>query len=99
NFQWCPKFNNLSALKLGERCLPAGFYAPKVFLQNCPNLVKLTLKPEKVHATIIGELEEGPFTCQHVQMLEVVCSEGDRNVVEKLLVLGGITSGQVCFRH
>jgi hypothetical protein len=47
---WCPKFNNLTKLTLGEWCLHANFYALIVFLQNSPNLVKLTLKFVQVHA-------------------------------------------------
>ena len=130
---WCPKFNNLTALTLGERCLAEDYYALKVFLQNCPNLVKLTLKLKEVHAsvhmfihpltkvlcmfqegkicmfvvvqcnytseTIIAELEEGSFACQHIEMLEIVYLKGDPKVLEKLLVEGGITLGQVRFRQ
>ncbi|CAN6288596.1 unnamed protein product [Urochloa humidicola] len=102
NFKWCPKFNNLTALTLGEWHLPEDYYVLKVFLQNCPNLVKLTLEPKTCNytsGTIVAELEEGSNTCQHIEMLEIVCSEGDPNVVEKLLVEGGITFGEVRFRQ
>jgi hypothetical protein len=52
SLQWCPKFNNLTALTLGEWCLAEDYYALKVFLRNCPNLVKLTLKLKQVHASL-----------------------------------------------
>jgi len=99
---WCPKFNNLTALTLGKRCLAEVYYALKVFLQNCPNLVKLTLKLKECNytsETIIAELEEGSFACQHIEMLEIVYLKGDPKVLEKLLVEGGITLGQVRFRQ
>ncbi|CAL4915901.1 unnamed protein product [Urochloa decumbens] len=104
NSKWCPKFNNLTALTLGEWRLSEDYYSLKVFLQNCPNLVKLTLKPKKCYYTSetnIAELEEGSFTCRHIEMLEIVCSEGgpNPNVLEKLLVKGGITFGRVRFRQ
>lgn len=51
NSQWCPKFNNLTALTLGAWCLSAD-YVLKVFLQNCPNLLRLTVKPEQVHVSL-----------------------------------------------
>ncbi|CAL4940963.1 unnamed protein product [Urochloa decumbens] len=62
NSKWCPKFNSLTALTLGEWRLSEDYYSLKVFLQNCPNLVKLTLKPKKCYYTSetnIAELEEG----------------------------------------
>nr|CAB3495087.1 unnamed protein product [Digitaria exilis] len=102
NSQWCPKFNNLTALTLGDWCLSAD-YVLIVFLQNCPNLVKLTVKTEKCNTSqaIISKLKgkEGSLTCQNMEMLEIVCSEGDRNVLEKLLVQGDITSWNVCVRR
>jgi len=52
NFQWCPKFNNLTTLSLREWCLCAVFNALIVFLQNSPNLMELILKFRKVHASL-----------------------------------------------
>ncbi|KAF8727642.1 hypothetical protein HU200_018870 [Digitaria exilis] len=93
NSQWCPKFNNLTALTLGGWCLSAD-YVLKIFLQNCPNLVKLNVKLEKCNytsQTIISKLKgkEGSATCENMEILEIECSEGDRKVLEKLLVEGG----------
>ncbi|KAF8689281.1 hypothetical protein HU200_042075 [Digitaria exilis] len=99
NSQWCPKFNNLTALTLGDCCLSAD-YVLEIFLQNCPNLVKLTVKPKKCNytsQTIISKLKgkEGSLTSQNIEILEIECSEGDRNVLEKLLMESGITSWNV----
>ncbi|OEL30195.1 hypothetical protein BAE44_0008786, partial [Dichanthelium oligosanthes] len=49
SLQWCPKFNNLLLLTLGEWCLLADFYALIVILQNSPNLYTLTLNRKRVH--------------------------------------------------
>jgi hypothetical protein len=44
NLQWWPKFNNLTTLTLGNRCLYGDFYPLIFFLQNSPNLEQLTLE-------------------------------------------------------
>uniref|UniRef100_A0A0D9XHH4 F-box domain-containing protein n=1 Tax=Leersia perrieri TaxID=77586 RepID=A0A0D9XHH4_9ORYZ len=41
--------------------------------KNSPNLEKLTLEPSK---GIIGELEERPFKCEHLKIVEVICPKG-----------------------
>lgn len=52
NLQWCPKFNNLKLLTLGTWCLDANFYGLIVFLQNSPNLEKLTLELKEVRDSL-----------------------------------------------
>ncbi|RLN19148.1 hypothetical protein C2845_PM02G18250 [Panicum miliaceum] len=101
SWQWCSKFNNLTALTLGEWCLAEDYYALKVFLRNRPNLVKLTLKLKQCNytsETIIAGLKEGSFACQHIEVLEIVYSKGDPKVLEKLLVEGGSTASMASFR-
>ncbi|XP_062201087.1 putative F-box/FBD/LRR-repeat protein At1g78760 isoform X2 [Phragmites australis] len=103
NSHWCPKFNNLTILTLGDWCLCADFYALIVFLQNSPNLVKLTLEFELSPDTgkkFIGELEERSFTCDHLKIVEIVCSEDleDDPVVKNLenfLLGSGISPDQI----
>ncbi|CAL4915902.1 unnamed protein product [Urochloa decumbens] len=103
DFHWCPKFNNLTILTLGEWCLCADFYALVVFLQNSPNLMKLILKVRKkpdTHEMFIGELEERYFTCEHLKIVEIVRPgnlEHDHmlNDLEKFLVGNGIRSDQI----
>ncbi|PAN48095.1 hypothetical protein PAHAL_9G358500 [Panicum hallii] len=103
NFQWCPKFNNLTTLTLGEWCLCADFYALIVFLQNSPNLMKLILEIRKnpeTHEKFIGELEERYFTCEHLKIVEIICPENWEddpmlNDLVKFLVGNGISSDHI----
>ncbi|XP_052133997.1 uncharacterized protein LOC127752628 [Oryza glaberrima] len=98
NLQLYPKFNNLVSLTLGQWCLDANFYGLVVFLQNAPKLEKLTLELEKnTPERIIGKLEDRSFTCEHLTLVEVVCSEGDPLVkdVVNFFVNSGLTSAQV----
>ncbi|XP_062201973.1 FBD-associated F-box protein At1g66310-like [Phragmites australis] len=104
NLQWCPTFNNLKFLTLGEWCLHADFYALIVFLQNSPNLVNLTLnlkKPIDVPGRFRGELRERSFTCEQLKIVKIICSERNPVVdsLEKFLVASGITSGQIRISH
>ncbi|CAN6288595.1 unnamed protein product [Urochloa humidicola] len=103
-FHWCPKFNNLTILTLGEWCLCVDFYALMVFLQNSPNLMRLILKirknPEDTHGMFIGELEERYFTCEHLKIVEIVRPEDLEddpmvNDLKKFLVGNGIRSDQI----
>ncbi|TVU31454.1 hypothetical protein EJB05_23138, partial [Eragrostis curvula] len=103
NVQWCPKFNNLTILRLGELCLYGDFYALIVFLQNSPNLVKLTLKLRKRPGTdtaFRGDLKERSFTCEHLRIVKIICSEESKagamfNNLQNLLTENGITPGQI----
>ncbi|CAL4940958.1 unnamed protein product [Urochloa decumbens] len=103
NFHWCPKFNNLTILTLGEWCLCADFYALTVFLQNSPNLMKLILNIRENPGTcekFIGQLEETYFTCEHLKLVEIVCPEDWEddpmlNDLEDFLVGNGIRSDQI----
>lgn len=103
NYGWCPKFCNLINLTLGECCLDPDLYALIVFLQNSPRLEKLTLKLAQhlqnldTSARIIGELEERSFTCEQLEIVEIICSEDDTllNSVEDFLRDSGITSDQI----
>ncbi|RCV43506.1 hypothetical protein SETIT_9G299300v2 [Setaria italica] len=96
---WCPKFNNLTILTLGDWCLCANFYALIVFLHNSPNLMKLILKIRKnpdTHEKFIGELEERYFSCEHLKVVEIFCPEDWEddpmcNDLEKILVGNGIS--------
>ncbi|XP_062205222.1 LOW QUALITY PROTEIN: F-box/FBD/LRR-repeat protein At1g16930-like [Phragmites australis] len=105
NFQWCPKFNNLTILTLGKWCLCADLYALIVFLQNSPNLLKLTLElrgSPDTYKKFIGELQER--SCDQLKIVEIVCSEDWENdpvlnSLEKLLLENGITSGQINIIH
>ncbi|KAL6641561.1 hypothetical protein ACP70R_019742 [Stipagrostis hirtigluma subsp. patula] len=107
DMQWCPKFNNLTILTLGEWCVYADFYGLTVFLQNSPNLVKLSLELEQGRISdhtspgFTGELEERSFTCEHLRIVEIACSKGDpvRSSLEKFLHENGISSDRVNIVH
>lgn len=76
NFQWCPRFSKLVDLTLNRSCVHAEFYALIVFLQNSPNVKKLTLKLNQGYASAItGELEDRSFTCEQLQIVKIKCSE------------------------
>ncbi|KAG2657350.1 hypothetical protein PVAP13_1KG251777, partial [Panicum virgatum] len=75
---WCPKFNNLTTLKLGRWCLDEDFYPLTVFLQNSPNLKHHTLSFKgtgRELQNIVGELEERFFSCDHLHSVDFVCSK------------------------
>jgi hypothetical protein len=48
NIRWCPTFSNLINLTVDTSCVRADFYVLIVFLQNSPNVKKLTLKLNQV---------------------------------------------------
>lgn len=104
NLQLCLKFNNLVNLTLGRWCLDANFYALILFMQNTPRLEKLTLKLKPFRyqqPRIIGELTERSFTCGHLKIVEVMCSENDplvNNLVD-FFVSSGMTSAQIHIKH
>ncbi|CAN6318973.1 unnamed protein product [Urochloa humidicola] len=103
NFHWCPKFNNLTILTLGECCLCADFYALTVFLQNSPKLMKLILEISKnpdTRGKFIGKLEERYFSCERLKLVEIVCPKGWKddpmlNNLEEFLVGNGIRPDQI----
>uniref|UniRef100_A0A0E0H6T8 F-box domain-containing protein n=1 Tax=Oryza nivara TaxID=4536 RepID=A0A0E0H6T8_ORYNI len=105
HLQWCPEFLNVVNLTLGQWCLDSNFYALIVFLQNSPRLEKLTLKLEKsnmrISRRIIGELTEISFTCEHLNTVEVICSENDPQLitVQDFFVSSGMTSVQFHIKH
>ncbi|CAL4956196.1 unnamed protein product [Urochloa decumbens] len=104
SLQWCPKFNNLRFLTLGEWCLGEDFYALIVFLQNSPKLKTLTLDLKKyidVPGILRGELRERSFTCTCLKTVEIICSEGNLVVdgLEKFLIDSGIAPGKIRIRH
>lgn len=96
----CPKFNNVVNLTLGRWCLDANFYALILFMQNTPRLEKLTLKLHPFRyqqQRIIGELTERSFTCGHLKIVEVICSENDPliNHLVDFFVSSGMTTAQI----
>uniref|UniRef100_A0A0D9XHH3 F-box domain-containing protein n=1 Tax=Leersia perrieri TaxID=77586 RepID=A0A0D9XHH3_9ORYZ len=93
NMQWCPEFKKLVNLTLGPWCLDSNFYALTGFLQNSPNLEKLTLEPEG----IIDELEERSFKCEHLKIVEVICSKRSPLLkrVNDFFVNSGMSSLQI----
>ncbi|PUZ39813.1 hypothetical protein GQ55_9G372100 [Panicum hallii var. hallii] len=109
NLQWCPKFNNLTTLTLGNNCLYGDFYPLIVFLQNSPNLEQLTLELMQefrqigLDQTYIGDLEERSFTCEHLVMVDIVFGSDSKGLKDdpvlsnllKLLHNNGITSDQI----
>ncbi|KAL6607901.1 hypothetical protein ACP70R_040964 [Stipagrostis hirtigluma subsp. patula] len=104
NLQWCPKFNNLKFLTLGEWCLHADFYALIVFLQNSPILVNLTLnlkQPFHAPGRLMGELGDRSFKCKHLKNVQIICAESNSVVdsLEKFLLRNGITSGQIQIKN
>ncbi|XP_048539869.1 uncharacterized protein LOC125519027 [Triticum urartu] len=111
NHGWCPTFNNLTNLTLDSWCVHADLYALIVFLQNSPNLKKLTLKLNEcqpryhngVVSAIIGELEDRSFTCEQLEIVEIICSEGNEllllGVYQFLLEEGGIRPDQMRVSH
>uniref|UniRef100_A0A0E0B7E1 F-box domain-containing protein n=1 Tax=Oryza glumipatula TaxID=40148 RepID=A0A0E0B7E1_9ORYZ len=95
NTQWCPEFKDLVNLSLGQFCLGSKLYALTEFLKNSPKLEKLTLDPPEV---IIDKLEERSFECEHLKIVEVICSEDDSTLlklVEDIFVTCGMSSLQI----
>uniref|UniRef100_J3N0Z9 FBD domain-containing protein n=1 Tax=Oryza brachyantha TaxID=4533 RepID=J3N0Z9_ORYBR len=106
NLQLCPKFHNLVNLTLGRWCLDANFYALIIFMQNSPRLEKLTLKLnpfrfQQISQRIVGELNDRSFTCEHLGIVEVICSENDplANHVVDFFVSSGMTPAQIHIKH
>ncbi|XP_052133994.1 F-box/LRR-repeat protein At4g14103-like [Oryza glaberrima] len=105
NLQWCPKFNNLVNLTLGEWCLHANFYALIVFIENSPRLEKLALKlyefGQRTSKRTIVELNDRLFTCGHLKIVEVICFKNDplANHVVDFLFSSGMTSAQIHIKH
>uniref|UniRef100_A0A0E0M564 F-box domain-containing protein n=1 Tax=Oryza punctata TaxID=4537 RepID=A0A0E0M564_ORYPU len=105
NLQWCPKFNNLVNLTLGEWCLHANFYALIVFIENSPRLEKLALKlyefGQRTSKRTIVELNDRSFTCGHLKSVEVICFKDDplANHVVDFLFSCGMTSAQIHIKH
>uniref|UniRef100_A0ACD5WWA7 Uncharacterized protein n=1 Tax=Avena sativa TaxID=4498 RepID=A0ACD5WWA7_AVESA len=76
NFRWCPTFSNLINLTLHTWCVHAEFYGLIVFLQNSPSLKKLTVKlKQEGMSAITGELEDRSFTCEQLEIVEIICLE------------------------
>ncbi|EEC66504.1 hypothetical protein OsI_32618 [Oryza sativa Indica Group] len=104
-YPWCPKFNNLVNLTLGEWCLHANFYALIVFIENSPRLEKLALKlyefGQRTSNRTIVELNDRPFTCGHLKIVEVICFKNDplANHVVDFLFSSGMTSAQIHIKH
>uniref|UniRef100_A0A0A8Y136 Uncharacterized protein n=1 Tax=Arundo donax TaxID=35708 RepID=A0A0A8Y136_ARUDO len=104
DLQWCPNFNNLTTLILGEWCICPDSYALIVFLQNTPNLVKLTLNMNELgshsFSRFMGDIKDVSFTLEHLEIIEAVCPEGDSVLsLEKLLLEGGVNSDQMDIKH
>uniref|UniRef100_A0A0E0B7H5 F-box domain-containing protein n=1 Tax=Oryza glumipatula TaxID=40148 RepID=A0A0E0B7H5_9ORYZ len=97
HLQWCPEFLNVVNLTLGQWCMDSNFYALIVFLQNSPRL-KSNMR---ISRRIIGELTEISFTCEHLNTVEVICSENDPQVitVQDFFVSSGMTSVQFHIKH
>ncbi|KAM0920209.1 hypothetical protein ACQ4PT_007663 [Festuca glaucescens] len=98
NFQWCPRFSKLVNLTLNCSCVHAEFYALIVFLQNSPNVKKLTLKLNQGYASAItGELEDRSFTCEQLQIVKIKCSERSEMLprVTQFLHARGVRPGQM----
>ncbi|KAL6905433.1 hypothetical protein ACP4OV_003034 [Aristida adscensionis] len=105
----CPKFDNLTVLTIGDGWLHEDFRAFIFFFQNSPNLVKLTLKIDKTGSAIgsqtfsrmMGGLKEVSLSSEHLEIVEFVCLEGVSVAysLEKLLLEGGIPSGQMDVKH
>ncbi|KAM0836156.1 hypothetical protein ACQ4PT_062487 [Festuca glaucescens] len=73
SFRWCPIFSKLTNLTLECSFVNEDFYGLIVFLQNSPNLQKLTLSVDKSDTAIAGELEDRSFTCEQLQIVEIRC--------------------------
>ncbi|VAI77205.1 unnamed protein product [Triticum turgidum subsp. durum] len=103
NYRWCPTFPNLTDLTLHSWCVCGNFYALTVFLQNSPNLKKLTLDlyqpwyENGVICAITGELEDRSFTCEQLEIVEIICSEGNELLpwVNQFLLDSGIRPDQM----
>uniref|UniRef100_A0A453S607 FBD domain-containing protein n=6 Tax=Triticinae TaxID=1648030 RepID=A0A453S607_AEGTS len=103
NYRWCPTFGNLINLTLHSSCVHGDFYALIVFLQNSPSLKKLTLELYQREyqtqdiPTITGELEDRSFTCEQLEIVEIICSEGNELLpwVNQFLLDSGIRPDQM----
>ncbi|KAL6641565.1 hypothetical protein ACP70R_019746 [Stipagrostis hirtigluma subsp. patula] len=104
-FAVLPQFNNLATLTLRKWCLHPDFNPLIVFLQTSSNLVQLTLdlrQPTFTNQRLIGEREERSFTCEHLEIVKIVCSELDGpeddtvlDSLKKLLNENGVTSDKI----
>ncbi|CAM0910408.1 unnamed protein product [Alopecurus aequalis] len=102
NFRWCPTFTNLINLTLDAWCVHAEFYGLVVFLQKSPNLKKLTLKLYQGDVVAItGELEDRSFTCEQLEIVEIICSETSQLLPRVTQFLGdsGITPDKLHLSH
>ncbi|KAM0878870.1 hypothetical protein ACQ4PT_034613 [Festuca glaucescens] len=102
NIRWCPTFSNLINLTLNTWCVHANFYALVVFLQNSPSLKKLTLKLDQARVSVIsGELEDRSFTCEQLEIVEIICSETNELLprVTQFLRDSGIGTDQMRITH
>uniref|UniRef100_A0ACD6A0V7 Uncharacterized protein n=1 Tax=Avena sativa TaxID=4498 RepID=A0ACD6A0V7_AVESA len=98
NFRWCLTFSNLINLTLYTWCVHADFYALIFFLQNSPNLKKLTLKlKQEGMSAITGELEDRSFICEQLEIVEIICSETSELLprVTRFLLDSGIRNDQM----
>ncbi|KAM0850051.1 hypothetical protein ACQ4PT_053328 [Festuca glaucescens] len=98
SFQWCPIFSKLTNLTLDCSFVNEDFYGLIVFLQNSPNLQKLTLSVDKSDTAIAGELEDRSFTCEQLQIVEIRCRGTSEMLsrVTQFLHANGIRHDQMC---
>uniref|UniRef100_A0ACD6AID3 Uncharacterized protein n=2 Tax=Avena sativa TaxID=4498 RepID=A0ACD6AID3_AVESA len=102
SFQWCPTFRELINLTLNCSCVDENLYALIVFLQNSPNLKRLTLKLGRSdNSAITGELEDRSFTCEQLEIVEIICWGRSELLprLTQLLHAGGITADQMRISH
>lgn len=102
NIRWCPTFSNLINLTVDTSCVHADFYALIVFLQSSPCLKNLTLKLDQACVYVIsGELEDRSFTCEQLEIVEIICSETDELLpgVTQFLRASGIGTDQMRITH
>uniref|UniRef100_A0ACD5TD90 Uncharacterized protein n=1 Tax=Avena sativa TaxID=4498 RepID=A0ACD5TD90_AVESA len=93
DLSWCPTFPMLKTLVLDDWCLDDDLSAVILFIQQSPNLEKLTLELFEVFDSLMvreGSYYhpwKGTFASDHLKMVEIKCEEFDERVKKVLKIL------------
>lgn len=105
DLKWCPKFPMLKTLVMDDWCLDADLSAVILFIQQSPNLEKLTLELfEEFDSSMVSEgsnhLLPGAVP-DHLKMVEIKCEMVDVRVnkVLKILTTYGISLDIIYIRQ
>ncbi|KAM0840607.1 hypothetical protein ACQ4PT_059538 [Festuca glaucescens] len=106
DLKWRPKFPMLKTLVLDDWCLDADLSAVILFIQQSPNLEKLTLELfEEFDSSMVSEgsnhLLPGASVPDHLKMVEIKCEIVDVRVNKVLKILNtyGISLDRIYIRQ